>query len=468
VVVQEYSLPAGSFSRMYLGKDGIPRAIAYHTPSQSVALIEGDSAEVWTRLFEDKGRTDSASSYVLEHGCFHENPREEARRVVEDFARSLVDVNLLTTRAPQSETVDDRELIEPSTIGEAADARKNVELQISNFVAANRILYGLTVELTYRCNERCIHCYCPENRCTDELTTAQFFSLLDEFQSGGGLVLTLTGGEVFFRRDIKTILHGLVDRNVVVNVISNLTMADEESLDILAEIHPRSVGCSIYSAVPEVHDRITGVLHSWERSVGALRALKVRGVPILLKTPLMRNTVKGAESVKALADDLACDVQFDLNITPRNDGGRGPIDLRVKETAAIRELFALPYYRIYRDDEPFAIADEGDAASAMLCGAGATGLVVGPDGSIRPCMGLMKPLGQWPGSSLRDVWETSPFFPEWSGYRLTDIEKCSKCAVRPFCNRCPGAWELETGSAKRPSDYTCFVAEVWSGCQVRR
>ncbi len=458
-----YVLPTGSFSRTFLGRDEIPRAVAYHTPSQSVALLEGDSANVWQRIFDDKGHTGKALEYIIANGQFEGDPVVEARNVLDSFLASLCEANLLSKPGCDADGPL-KSIVPPSTILEVVDARKNTEALIAQVMADNRTFYSLVLELTYRCNEKCVHCYCPEDRQTVELTAAQISTLLDEFQSMGGMFLVITGGEVFARRDIKSILRDLSQRNIVVNVISNLTMADEEDLELLAALAPRSVGCSIYSSEPEIHDSITRVPGSWHRSIAAIRSLRARGVPVIMKAPLMAKSISGWRSIEDLADGLGCDVQFDVNITARNDGGLSPIDLRVMDRAALDDLFSSRFYRLYMNDEPMIMADEGQRSEALLCGAGATGLSVGPDGTIHPCIALMTKLGRWPQESLREIWDQSPFFNEWASRKLVDIERCSACKHFSFCNRCPGAWHSETGSVTQPSDYTCYLAEVWFGC----
>ena len=458
-----YTLPIGSFSRTFVGRDGVIRAVAYHTPSQSVALLEGDSANVWQRIFDDKGGAENALAYIVANGSFKSDPVVEARGVLDGFVASLCNANLLVDPSKDVGT-EPQTAKSPPAGRHLLTAIEDTESQVAQFMADNRIFYSLALELTYRCNEKCVHCYCPENRKTAELTAAQISELLDEFESMGGMSLLITGGEVFARKDIKAILRNLRHRNIVVNVISNLTMADEECLDLLADLMPRSVGCSIYSADPVIHDGVTRISGSWGRSVAAIRALKERGVPVIMKAPLMKHTIHGWRDIEALADGMECDMQFDVNITPKNDGGQSPVDLRVKDQAVLQDLFSSRFDRLYINDEPMTLAADEQRHQALLCGAGATGLAVGPDGTIRACIGLMNALGKWPQQSLRNIWEHSPFFDQWANQRLMNIEKCSTCQHFAFCNRCPGSWQLETGSVTKPPDYTCYLARIWSGC----
>lgn len=51
------------------------------------------------------------------------------------------------------------------------------------------------IELTYRCNLNCIHCYCKNSEdLNKELTTQEWKNVLDEIQKQGCLWLCITGG----------------------------------------------------------------------------------------------------------------------------------------------------------------------------------------------------------------------------------------------------------------------------------
>src|SRR5437660_12530550 len=66
---------------------------------------------------------------------------------------------------------------------------------------ALRIPLSVHIDLTMRCNERCIHCYrVIEQR--PELTTEELKALLDDVARAGTLYLTFSGGEVFLRKDL--------------------------------------------------------------------------------------------------------------------------------------------------------------------------------------------------------------------------------------------------------------------------
>src|SRR6266478_1120374 len=61
------------------------------------------------------------------------------------------------------------------------------------------------VDLTYRCNERCVHCYLPHDD-RGEMTTAEYKDLLDQLADAGVFFLTISGGEPLLRKDLFEII----------------------------------------------------------------------------------------------------------------------------------------------------------------------------------------------------------------------------------------------------------------------
>ena len=65
-----YIIPKGVFFRYYGLPSNESATVVYNTISQSVVLLEGDSAEVGKRILESGGKTDSALDYILKNGTF--------------------------------------------------------------------------------------------------------------------------------------------------------------------------------------------------------------------------------------------------------------------------------------------------------------------------------------------------------------------------------------------------------------
>src|SRR5438105_14667418 len=65
---------------------------------------------------------------------------------------------------------------------------------------------SMQLDVTYRCNERCVHCYL-DHEDHGEMTTAEIKDVLDQLAEAGVFFLTFSGGEVFLRRDFFEILE---------------------------------------------------------------------------------------------------------------------------------------------------------------------------------------------------------------------------------------------------------------------
>ena len=401
-------LQPGVFSRYYAIPGGQCASVAYHTPSQSVVFFEGDSAEVWWRIFQSGGQTTKARDYILQNGTFDGDPEGEAEAALAGFVEDLRTSSLVSPLLAECAGREAGTPPQPS-VKSAVDATENPELTISQFMADHRILYSLVLELTYRCNEKCVHCYLPQETRVPELSLQQIDALMGEFAGMGGLQIHLTGGEALSRQDFIGIL-GLAKKHcLVTSITTNLTLLNDDILNAIVDLSPRSVGCSIYAARPALHDAITLFRGSLEKSVRSIRSLRGAGIPVIIKSPLMKTTAPHWREIEALAKELGCEYQFDLSITAKNDGKLSPLIHRVEDEEVLNDIFSSRYYKLFVGDEPMS-ALAGPSPEASLCGAGACGLAVSPDGTIRPCIGLNIAIGQWPINALGEVWHKSPFF----------------------------------------------------------
>ena len=65
---------------------------------------------------------------------------------------------------------------------------------------------SVQLDLTYRCNERCVHCYL-DHEDYGEMTTVEIKKLLDELAEANVFFLTMSGGEILMRKDFFEILE---------------------------------------------------------------------------------------------------------------------------------------------------------------------------------------------------------------------------------------------------------------------
>lgn len=69
----------------------------------------------------------------------------------------------------------------------------------------NHQLYSVIFEITPKCNFNCVHCYLHDHHCSEELTYEEIIEIIDILYKKEVLFLTLTGGDIFTRKDFPDI-----------------------------------------------------------------------------------------------------------------------------------------------------------------------------------------------------------------------------------------------------------------------
>ena len=136
------------------------------------------------------------------------------------------------------------------------------------------------LDLTYRCNEQCVHCYLDHDD-HGEMTTVEIKRLLTEMAEAGVFILTLSGGEIFLRKDFFEILEHARSLTFCVKLKTNAVLIREAQAARLRDLGVESIQISIYSYRHEVHDAITKVKGSLRRSINAIRFLKSQGLKVI-------------------------------------------------------------------------------------------------------------------------------------------------------------------------------------------
>src|SRR5450631_3976899 len=196
---------------------------------------------------------------------------------------------------------------------------------------------SVQLDLTYRCNERCVHCYLDHDD-HGEMSTAEIKDLLDQMADAGVFYLTISGGEITMRRDFFEILEHARLRTFCIKLKTNGVLIRKKEAERLRELGVESVQISIYSHRAEVHDAITKMPGSFRQSIAAVRLLREQGLLVTLANVLMNQNAADYMSVKTLAAELDAKYFMDPTITPMMDGDRSILQLNVDQ-AALREVF---------------------------------------------------------------------------------------------------------------------------------
>ncbi len=322
---------------------------------------------------------------------------------------------------------------------------------------------GVQLDLTYRCNERCVHCYLDHDD-HGEMSTAEIRGLLDQLAAAGVFFLILSGGEIFLRKDLFEIVEYAGKLTFSVKLKTNAVMIRKARAKRIAALGVESVQISLYSHRAEVHDAITKLPGSFRRTIEGARLLKANGVRVSFANVLMKHNVDDYPQVQALAAELGIGYNVDPTITPMMDGDRSILDLNitpgeleqvVHESTLVgnAEEFCAP---------PSGPLAEADALDSLPCSAGHTACYISPYGDVYPCVQFPLPSGNVRETGFLDIWQHSPQLKEVRAITMAELQGCSSCAHGSSCSRCPGLAYME-GNMRGPSTQDCEKSYARTG-----
>ena len=196
---------------------------------------------------------------------------------------------------------------------------------------------GVHLDVTWRCNERCVHCYLDHDD-LGEMTYDEIEDLLTQMAAAGVFFLTISGGEPLLRKDLFAIIRRARELTFNVKLKTNAILIREKEAALIRELGVETVQVSIYSHRPEVHDAITKVKGSLERSLAAIRFMVSQGLKVTMANVVMKQTRFDYPGVQELAAELGAMFTIDPTITPHINGDRSTARDSTSRAQDLREI----------------------------------------------------------------------------------------------------------------------------------
>jgi radical SAM protein with 4Fe4S-binding SPASM domain len=317
------------------------------------------------------------------------------------------------------------------------------------------------LDLTWRCNERCIHCYLDHDG-KGEMTTAEIKDVIRQLAECGTFFLSISGGEPLLRRDCFEILEYARALRLNVKLKTNAVMIGPKEAARIKQLGIEQVQVSVYSHLAEVHDAITKLPGSFGRTIDAIRHLKANGVKVSITNILMTHNSGHGKAVKQLADELGVGFVVDPTISPKLNGDRSIMSLGVSGKE-LEEVFHTEEFVGNVDEfcSPVSTVDD-DVLEGYSCSAGHTLAYISPFGDVYPCVQFPMSCGSVRKHSFSEIWRHSPALTELRSVHVRDLPACSHCIHTAYCSRCPGLAFME-GDFRGPSSRDCEKSYARTG-----
>ncbi len=325
------------------------------------------------------------------------------------------------------------------------------------------------IELTSRCNERCVHCYIPHDLKLYDITDEMYYSTLEQLSKMNVLSVTLSGGEPMMHPHFLEFLKAAKKYDFYVNILSNLTLLNDEIVEAMKDGNVSSVQVSLYSMIPEHHDAITKVKGSFEKTKNAILKLIENDLPLHVSCPTMKGNKDDFQDVLAWCHEHKIRAQTDyimmaeFNHETENLANRLSVEEAGNVIKSIMEGDEDYQQSILADDFVERCNNAQFNPERRLCGVGVSSCCMVANGNVYPCAGWQEMvLGSLATDTLQNIWDNSEKIQWLRGLKMKDLGggECCKCDKAAFCAPClvRNANESPTGNGLEINRHFCAVA----------
>jgi radical SAM protein with 4Fe4S-binding SPASM domain len=441
---------------------------------QQVIFLNETGTKIWNLIDGVRTVEDISCSVANDHPSeSHEKIRSEVetfmatlgrrgalQRAVSETGNALGEHAGQTPRAPVAPASPDRKVASPIESNQAiCMTPKKTDLKldtirdrIEQLYWQNSYIQKMHLELTYRCNFRCVHCYnATHTGAETEMSTAQWKAALAQLAEMGCHTVTFTGGEVFVRKDALELLQAACDYGFSILINTNGSLINEAMMQQLEPIRPfvQMVEVSFYGATSDIHDKLARRPGAYGNTLRALKLLQAAKFNVMAKFVTMRDNFDGIPKFEQDMQELG--VRFIVTsgvLIPKTNRDESPL-VQILTDEQYSHLLAT---------RPDSACSHG-STEVKQCQPGHVRGAIAPDGSVSPCEWLTDfKLGNLKSQKLRELWYATPFLDFRKIFE--EESECPSCSLNSSCQRCPAMSYLETGHLLHCAPIPRHYAEI--------
>ena len=347
---------------------------------------------------------------------------------------------------------------------------KNIYLKFAELKEMPRIPMEGSIDLTYRCNNNCCHCWLripsDAKEKSQELNIKEVKSIVDEARKMGCRRWSISGGEPMLRPDFAEIFDYITSNSGSYSINTNGALITAKIARLLKKKGVKMI--ALYGATADVHDHVTRNPGSFDATMAGFRYLKEAGAGFIVQLIPMRDNYHQFPKMVELAESLskhyrvgaawlymsACgDRQINDEIKRQRLEPKDVIELDEPDLSCEEEQENASGHE-YRDDESEYLFSSCIKARREFH--------VDPYGKATFCSFLKDPELRYDlrKGNFREFWDE--FIPSLARkVKITEEYKdsCGSCKLRKDCRFCPAYSYLEHRRFNAKIDYLCEAAK---------
>lgn len=343
-------------------------------------------------------------------------------------------------KTKKSETNEEREYI-------LKLQQNNLLCSDFNFVEYNHevdrqnILNFAWLEITQNCNLKCIHCYEGETHKSNNMSfnIDDWKRIIKDLYSCGCSNIQFIGGEPTCYKNIIELNNyaGLFDFKSI-SLFTNATLINDELLDCFVQ-NKIKVKVSLYGNTAKLHNSITLIHGSFEKTVQSIRELLKRNINVEVAITLMRENQDHYEDIVKFVKELGVKY-FKFDLVREVCNCKQNCHLCTREDLIKKK---------HRTEPKFSISKNWftRASTQNTCWYGKFAIM--EDGNVIPCIFERNIiLGNLREKSISDLLKSEQLNSYWC-LDFSQIEECKDCEFRYACKDCRPLGLLNGGLYKK-------------------
>jgi len=338
---------------------------------------------------------------------------------------------------------------------EADNEENELTLEKQKWMLDNNFLNELVLELSYKCNLFCKHCYNDKDDQKTEIDFETAKKIIDDAVKLGVGSIYISSGECTINKNFLKIIEYIRSKRISFTFASNgqELYDNKELLDKIIKLSPHRIKLSLYSMNPEVHDNITGVKGSCLKTIEVIKKLRENNVlvtinffQLCLNKDSLNDIIKFRNEVGA---SLSVDIFF-LNNKKNNNADLQATDEQLYDLYKEGGLCSPLVGRKNR----WSSSDE----DVPVCHNMKTMLSVSPSLDVFPCLSFKYKLGNLKETTLENIFNNS-LNDFMKIFKIKNLEDCKNCENFEYCVYCPAMAMYENGFLKK-SDICCRLTKI--------
>lgn len=338
----------------------------------------------------------------------------------------------------------------------------------------NRLL--LQFHITGRCNLRCKHCYRTEGD-TETLSYDDVISVIDQFSALRKKYNTihgikkkghinLTGGEPFFRKDIKEIIEYLGEHREQISYgfLTNGSFIDSEIIELLKKTEVSFIQLSI-DGDKKTHDELRAP-GDYTRVFKTAQILEKSGIRTYISFTANKDNYRYLPQIATECRKKHITKLWSDRLVPIGNGENleqlkitdtelpGYIHMLKKAKGSFVTNLFYPKTQVTMNRALQFIDSDG---SIYSCSAGDSLITVDEFGNIMPCRRMPIICGNVFSSTLEDVYYNNPTFTDLR--RKYTPKECGSCTYNYLCNGGAKCQSFALYGTYKKADPACILRQ---------